>query len=529
MNNHTQKPKSKQNADIKALRDAWHADMKATNDQKDALGYGALSREDFLALVPGPQDGQVQSSEMLALQDRYKILYEERDTLWVDDIVVAELNKKHAVLHSDQFSILTEKPSTLHDGIDFTLESKQSFKSMYENKIVECPDGIMRSKADIWLKHPNRREYHNVVFDPLTDPKTLEERRCYNIWKGFAVRPIPGDCSRYWEHVHDNICSKNDHLYRYVRKWLAFVFQRPDKIHTALVLCGSQGVGKNKFVDPLGVLLGQHYAPLGNITELVGHFNFHLKDAVVVHANESFWGGHKSEVGVLKAMITENTCYIEGKGKDRIKVRNYKHVIISSNEDWPVSLDPDDRRFLVLNVSDAQKENATYFAALDHQLQNGGHQALLYDLLQEDISDFKPAPLPRTSGSFEIKMRSADSAHNYIYEALNDGGFYIGSQQNDDPSPTKNAVPTQYHGLWQPEIPKESVYADYVLWCRLNGHKQCPNNQFGKTLKKLLSSLTEARRGADSRRIRVHVLPTLQKAREEFCIAFKETSAIWEH
>jgi hypothetical protein len=281
MNNHTRKQKSGQSVDIKALRDAWYADMQAANDQKNALGYGTLSREDFLVLVPDLQDGQVKSSEMLALQDRYKILHEERETLWIDDIVVAELNKKHAVLHSDQFSILTEKPSTLHDGIDFTLESKQSFKSMYENKFVQCPDGNMRSKADIWLKHPHRREYLHIVFDPMTKPKELEARRCYNIWKGFAVQAKQGDCSKYWNHVRDNICSKNEHLYRYARKWLALIFQRPDRIHTALVLCGSQGVGKNKFVDPLGVLLGQHYAPLGNITELVGHFNFHLKNGLV--------------------------------------------------------------------------------------------------------------------------------------------------------------------------------------------------------------------------------------------------------
>jgi hypothetical protein len=216
-------------------------------------------------------------------------------------------------------------------------------------------------------------------------------------------------------------------------------------------------------------------------------------------------------------MITENTCLIEGKGKDRIKVRNYKHVIMSSNEDWPVALDPDDRRFLVLHVSDAQKENGAYFGAIEEQLCNGGYAALLYDLLNEDIQDFKPTPLPRTPGAFDIKLRSADSAHLYIYEALYEGGFYIGTQQDEDQGYTQNynsPRTASQHGLWQPEIPKSSVYADYSTWCRINGHKTCPNSQFGKTLKKLMPSLSEARRGSDGRRVHVHVLPTLERARE---------------
>ena len=138
---------------------------------------------------------------------------------------------------------------------------------------------------------------------------------------------------------------------------MAYVFQRPDKVHTAIVICGSQGVGKNSFVEPLGILLGSHYVLLNNIFELVSNFNFHLKNAVLIHANEAFWGGNKKEIGTLKAMITEETCLIEGKGKDRIMVKNYKHVIMSSNEDWPVHLDPDDRRFYVLRVSKNHKED----------------------------------------------------------------------------------------------------------------------------------------------------------------------------
>jgi hypothetical protein len=51
-------------------------------------------------------------------------------------------------------------------GVDFVLESKQSFKDSYENKLIKCTDDKYRSKAEIWLKSPDRREYKGITFDP---------------------------------------------------------------------------------------------------------------------------------------------------------------------------------------------------------------------------------------------------------------------------------------------------------------------------------------------------------------------------
>ena len=42
--------------------------------------------------------------------------------------------------------------------------------------------------------------------------------------------------------------------------------------------------------------------------------------------------------------------------------------MLSSNEDWPVHLDPDDRRFFVLKVSEKHKEDHMYFNAISDEL-----------------------------------------------------------------------------------------------------------------------------------------------------------------
>lgn len=492
---------------IEAAQQEWGKEAEQLALEKAELGYKDLSCDAFLEFVPDDALDTVKQSQIITLQDKYKELRERQNILWVEDNVIEEFNLKHAVVHVDQTFILTEKLNTLGTK-DFSLESRQSFRTYYEDETVICIDEVERCKADIWLKSPKRRKYRGIIFDPTT---TESKDGYYNFWKGFTLEPIQGNCSKYWDHVKDNICNGNEESYQYLRKWLSSVFQYPDCVHTAIVLCGSQGVGKNSFVEPLGVLLGLHYAPLSSITELVSNFNYHLKNAVLIHANEALWGGNKKEIGTVKAMITEQTCLIEGKGKDRIIVRNFKHVILSSNEDWPVHLDPDDRRFFVLRVSEKCKENHEYFKAIHDELSQGGYEALLYDLLHEDLTDFNPRKLPSHSDSFSIKMRSAESPHRYLYEVLCEGGFSIA---NDSDTGTP---------VWQGPVPKDSAYADYMEWCKKSGEVVLSKEIFGRVLKKLIVSVEDFRPGG-KQRPRCYKFPSLNQAREDFSKAFKEDS-----
>lgn len=510
MNNDSTKRASKQRTPsrsqrIKAAQGEWAREAEQLDATKADIGYAGLSWDDFLTVAPDISLDTATQSKIIALQEQYKELIERRKFLGAEDYVIAEFNKIHAVVHVEQTYILTEKNNTLGRQ-DFTLESRQSFRTFYEDETIVCIDGIERCKADIWLKSPLRRKYKGMVFDPRTAESI---NGYYNLWKGFTKEPREGCCQKFWTHIKDNICNGDEEAYQYLRKWLSYIFQHPDEVHTALVLCGSQGVGKNSFVEPLGFLLGPHYAPLSSISELVSNFNYHLKNAVLIHANEALWGGNKKEIGTVKAMITEQTCLIEGKGKDRITVRNFKHVILSSNEDWPVHLDPDDRRFFVLRVSEKHKEDHAYFKAIQEELLNGGYEALLYDLLHEDLTNFNPRKLPSNSDSFSIKLRSSDSPHRYLYDALREGGFSIGSTD-------ENNLP-----VWQGPIPKDTVYQDYVCWCQKSGEEVVSKELFGRVIKKLIVSVEDTRPGGGSR-IRCYKFPTLKQSQEDFSKAFKE-------
>ena len=114
----------------------------------------------------------------------------------------------------------------------------------------------MMQASKFWLKHPKRRKYQDIGFFPGREaPKGY-----YNLWRGFAVEPRQGDCSKFLAHLHDNIGQGDDELYGWVIAWFADIFQHPGgKCGTALAVRGKQGTGKTKVGEVFASLLGVHF------------------------------------------------------------------------------------------------------------------------------------------------------------------------------------------------------------------------------------------------------------------------------
>ena len=381
-------------------------------------------------------------------------------SLTSEEKVLREFNKKYAIVRTSTTHVLLQRSETA-----FELDTRSSFKNFHENDFFINSDGKSKNKAVFWLKHPSRRTFENIVFDP-TRPGDYGQN--FNIFKGFAVPLYQGDCSLYWQHVKEVICSGHEMSYQYVRKWMACVVQKPTLLATALVLRGLQGTGKNRFVECFGKLFGSYFLTVTSLEHITGKFNSHLKYAYLVHANEAMWGGSQKEIGALKAFITDPTIVIEGKGKDALPIDNCRHLIISSNEEWAVPIDLDDRRFFVLNISPHRKEDRNYFQALSEQMDRTGLSALLFDLLNENLDLFDPRKMPLNDFGFDIKIHTAGSAEKFLFAVLQEGRFHLASDQ------------------WGP-FPCEKLYDSYRGWCQREGLRQVVSSEFGKCLKKLLA------------------------------------------
>jgi len=64
-----------------------------------------------------------------------------------------------------------------------------------------------------------------------------------------------------------------------------------------------------------------------------------------------------------------------------------------------------------------------YFSALSKEAENGGREAMLYDLLQRDIGHFDHRTVPSTTGLIDQKLLSLESHQQWYFERLVDGSL----------------------------------------------------------------------------------------------------------
>ena len=111
------------------------------------------------------------------------------------------------------------------------------------------------------------------------------------------------------------------------------------------------------------------------------------------------WGGERQTASILKDKITSDRMMLEQKGKDAIPMPDLSRLAFVTNETWaaPIDASGDSRRYLVLEASGARKNDHDYFADMADQMNNGGLEAMMFDLLnrrpiREDWSHLRNPP-----------------------------------------------------------------------------------------------------------------------------------------
>lgn len=384
---------------------------------------------------------------------------------------LAKLNKKHAVIGDigGKCRVISEVWDPALKRPRVTFQPFGDFRNRYLNRRVVWKDSEGNDKVEFaghwWLKHPNRRSYETMVFAP-----GRETPDAYNLWRGFNCEAIPGDCDLFLDHVRKNICDGDEACYDYVVGWMARTVQQPDTPgYTAIVLRGAQGTGKSVFAKEFGSLFGHHFLPVSDPKHLVGSFNAHLRDCVVLFGDEAFYAGDLKHASVLKMLITEEVITVEAKGVDAISAPNCVHLIMASNEQHVVPTGVNERRFLVLEVGKEHQDDTKYFGALREQMKKGGREALLAYLLSYDLSKFDVRRVPHTRALQQQKLYSLAPEEEWWYTKLREGRVFPD------------------HQSWERNILVEELMLDYSEYTRRFGQTRRSNStRLGHFLKRAL-------------------------------------------
>jgi hypothetical protein len=390
------------------------------------------------------------------------------------DPALDELNMRHAVISSigGKCRVISEEHDHTFNRPKIETQSFADFSNRYMHRKIKI--AVNKNGEDVtmpmgkwWLQNVNRRQFDSIIFIP-----GQEVTGAYNLWRGFTCEAVPGDCSKFLEHIKTNICRKNEEHYTYLMSWLADSVQNPAKPGgTAVVMRGKQGTGKSFFAKAIGKLWGQHFLQISQSKHLVGSFNAHLRDCVILFADEAFFAGDKKAEGTLKAIITEDTFPVESKGIDVEDCTNYIHLIMASNSEWVVPVGHDDRRFFMLDVADDRRQDTNYFGDIADELESGGYEALLHHLMTLDISGINLRKAPDTDALNEQKELNLSTEESWWQDILQEGKVLARQE------------------TWDSVVVKQELLSDYTNFAqRYSGHSmnKCSMHRLTKLLKRML-------------------------------------------
>jgi Family of unknown function (DUF5906) len=172
----------------------------------------------------------------------------------------------------------------------------------------------------------------------------------------------------------------------------------------------------------------EHGLQISNQEHLIGKFNSHLRSCLFLFADEAFWAGNKKGESVLKGLITEPVLMIEQKGIDPVQWPNRLHVAMAANADWVVPASAGERRYAVFKCADTYVRDQgggpareAYFKALHLELENGGLEAMLYDLVRLELGEWHPRQVYETEELREQKQHSLSPLDGWFSEILDEG------------------------------------------------------------------------------------------------------------
>jgi len=349
----------------------------------------------------------------------------------------------------------------------------------------------------IYFRHPARRLFDGELVCRPPGSSTPARSIDYNLWRGLAIHPKPGDWSLFREHIQSNVCGKNQEHFDYLINWMALAVQQPGRLPgVAVVVIGREGTGKSAFFHWFAeVFPVEHTLQITSPRHLVGHFNALLSGRIVVLADEAVLPADDGSVGMLHSLVTERRRIIERKGIDPYEEDNCVHLVIASNHDSVVRASREARRYFVLRMSDERMQDTAYFNAISAQQTSGGKEAMLHDLLSIDLSNFDPFHFPRTEALREQIDWSRKPHEAWLKELLTEA------------RPEK----------WVPLKDKDDVYDRYRNWVAdMRRGQPITLSQLCKYLVRVLGPEILIRKRFAGRQVRKLHFPLLDVCRRRF-------------
>jgi hypothetical protein len=286
---------------------------------------------------------------------------------------------------------------------------------------------VYRSIFEKWIKDKKRRKYETIDFMPFGK---IDKSPIYvfNTFEGFKINRQKNIDSESESDIENSLktedvnidnfmdyisnlvgeqdlynnnldCPKTDYFVKYI----AHMFQYPEK-QTRKIIClkGWTGTGKDTLLKLISAIMGTKYCELtSDAYDLFKDFNDILDSKIAIFLNELEGKDGIKIQEKLKDLATRDYNKVNSKHEKKIQQRNFIRVFVLSNNDSPVNIQINDRRYVVFNsgyglvIKQANRKKSNYalkfWTKFNDDLKNINWLEKVYNQLMEiDLSNYCP-------------------------------------------------------------------------------------------------------------------------------------------
>jgi hypothetical protein len=329
-----------------------------------------------------------------------------------------------------------------------------------------------------WNMSNIKLRYMSQVFIvDKNDPRYIDEKY-YNIYKAPSMKKtdkksIKEICPELHDYLYRLIVRGNDKNYNALINYFAKMKQ-VGRTCISLILLGERGIGKSTVVFFCGYLVGKdntEYTTIyKDITDLENRFNADSLTNIVIAMEEitSNAGEYHKVQNKIKSLITEKQNVIERKGQDRFKTETLSNYIFLSNNDNPIHITPDNRRFFCFDVSTEEQRKVEYFINLKKKIvENIEELRYFFDTYQYDEDLF--GLYEKTQAEFDLVNINKHSVEQFLEDKI-----IAEIDVNDNSGKESNVISNNF----------DNVYQAYTKYCSDGGLKKTNKQYFSKEIQK---------------------------------------------
>ncbi len=270
-----------------------------------------------------------------------------------------------------------------------------------------------------------------LTYRPDQAPGRLMERGrlVWNTATPVAVERVDGDIQPYLDLFGRMKIAEADR--ERILDYFAWMLQKPgERIRHALAIGGKEtGTGKDTILEPMRqILTPRHHLEIRG-EDLFSDFTGHLMGKRLVTVQETATPDLKEARNLerrISPLISQDLITIHPKGVDRYQAPNFLQIVVTTNEERPLHLSPEDRRFDMVKVmlkytSEVERHQWDDYWKWIHNwyTQWSGVNIVYTYLMDRDMSHYNPnrAP-PRTVWHQEVVRGSRFEAEEIVYEAI---------------------------------------------------------------------------------------------------------------